>query len=174
MSFLGKLVKGVGKVARIAAPIVGGLTLGPLGGALIGGGVNAITKGGSLADKAKAGLTGAAVGAGAGALKGGLAKVGAPAGGAGGLLGKIGSAIGKDPMKAAQIGLAGLGTLQGAQQQAKAGKINTQIQEQAMAEQAQRNALKQQLMARIGQPPPQAPNLSSLYAGSSNPFAKVA
>lgn len=170
MGFLGKLVKGIGKVARIAAPVIGGLTLGPVGGALIGGGVNALTKGGSLGTKLKAGATGAALGVGSGQL----GKIGGMGGGVGGALGKIGSAIGKNPGKAAQIGLAGLSTIQGAQQQGKAGKLNAQIQAQAMQEQADRNAMRQQLMAKIGsQGMPQAPNLSSLYAGSSNPFARV-
>lgn len=175
MSFLGKLVKGIGKVARVAVPIAANFIpgVGPLAAAGIGAGVNALTKGGSLGDKLKAGASGAALGYGSGAVLGKIGGV--PAGGApGGVLGKIGGAIGKNPGKAAQIGLAGLSTIQGAQQQGKAGKLNAQIQAQAMQEQADRNAMRQQLMAKIGQQGmPQAPNLSSLYAGSSNPFAKV-
>jgi len=101
-----------------------------------------------------------AAAAGAGAAAPAVAGVGAGTGSAGtgilagakGLIGKVGSAISKNPLKAAQIGLAGLSAVQGAKRQGQA------------------DTLLQGATNRVLTPTPRV-DLGSMFADPGNPYA---
>jgi hypothetical protein len=72
----------------------------------------------------------------------------------------------------AQLGVAGAGTVAGANQYAKAGKLQDQRLAQAQAQQADRDLLRKQAIGKLSAPIAQRPDLGSLFAGSQNPFAR--
>lgn len=177
MSFLKGLATGLTKFLKVTgvgkkalAPVAGKILPGPLGTAVGAGAgfegslMSNVGSGKKLGTQLKdAALTGVGTGLAATAL-------GATGGtGSGGLLGKIGLT----PGKAAQLGIAGLGALSGAQKAAAQGKITKEVLAREQAQQAQRDQIRAQLLGKIGAPLPTAPNLGSLYQGSSNPFARV-
>jgi hypothetical protein len=143
------------KIAKVALPIAGTALLGPAGGALggaLGGAISGGGVGGALGGAAAGGLSGLA-------LKGGI-------GGLGGKLAKLGIS----PAQAAQLGLAGLGVAQGAQQQGKANQINQQLLGQLQAQSQAREPLRKAAVAKLLAAPPSAPDLGNVFQ-SSNPFA---
>lgn len=152
---------GLGKVLKTAAPFASlipgvgiplGIGLGAAGGAL----GSALDHTNVLQGAAGGGLGAGAIGAGKGVAGGG---------GVGGTLGKIG--------QYAPYALAGLSAIQGSQQQGKANKINDQLLAQLNQQAAGQAQARSMALARLGQAPPTAPNLSRLTA-SSNPFARAA
>lgn len=144
------------KIAKVALPIAGTALLGPLGG-VAGGALGGAISGGGV----KGALTGAALGG-----LGGLAA--SKAGGIKALLGKLG----QNPARLAQLGIAGLGTLQSAKQQGQANQVLQSMLARQQAEAADQGRARQMLMARLGQARPTAPNLSPLFQ-SSSPFARA-
>lgn len=167
--------KTLGGIAKIAAPVLAATGAGlPIAAAV--GGAGGLLSGGGL----KGAATGALGGLAGGALgrMGGIAGIAGPVQNAGGeiidvasegalrsggrgLLGGISDFISRDPMKAAGIGLAGLNIYQGAKQQGRANEINTQLLQQAQAQQAERDRARQVLMGRLGQS-----NLGAVIGGA--------
>lgn len=142
------------KVAQVGLPILGSVVGGPVGG----------LAGGALGGAIGGGVKGAVGGGLAGLAGGGLLK------GAGGIGGAL-AGLGKNPGQLAQLGLAGLSTIQGAQKQGQANKINQQLLDQLNQQAAGQAQARTMALARLGAPPPQAPNLSGLTQ-SANPFAR--
>lgn len=140
---LGGAVKLIGKAAPLAALAIPGLGalgaagIGAIGGAARGGGI-----GGILGGAAMGGLGSAAIGSVGGAV-GGLQK------------------LGITPAQAIQGGLAGLGMIQGAQQQGQANRINADVLNQLKQQAAVQDQLRQQALARLQQ-----------GAAQGNPFSQ--
>ena len=160
--FLKKIVKGVGKVAKKAAPIVVLIPgVGTIPAALLGG-VGGLAAGEGL----KGALTGAAGGAAGGLAGGALRKLGAGKA-LGGLFGGGAPNLGD----LAKLGIAGAGVVQSAQQQGKANKLLDQYAQQEAALQAQRAPLQQLFSQGIQKLPTQGPDLGGLFQ-TANPFAR--
>jgi len=157
------LFKTLGKVAKFAAPIVGMIPgVGTIPAAALGG-LGGLASGGGL----KGMLAGAAGGAAGGLAGGALGKIGG--------LSKVGGFLksaGLGPLDVAGLALGGIGAVQGAKSQGKANAINADVLKALQAQEAQRAGLRDQLMARLGQPQPGREDLSSLFA-SENPFARA-
>lgn len=185
---IGKAIKGVAKVAKFAAPFIPGVGplaaagIGAASGLLSGGGVKGAAQGaaaggfGKLAGGMLSRIGRPSQAASAGGLQGIMSQIrggnmpgttpqvvpGAPPDGGQSLFGRIGGAIAKNPMQAAQIGLAGLSTLQGAQAQSRANQISQQALQQLQGDQANRNQLQQMVMQRL-----------MAQGGGANPFGRV-
>ena len=165
-SFLQTAGKDLGGLLKVAAPfasLIPGVGI-PLGMALGAGGHflgselsgQGADLGGSLLAGGEAGLGGVAKGALSGSGSGGLGSL-TGKGGLGNIL---------------QLGTAALGSLQGAKSLDQQQALQQQQIAQANAEQGNRNLLQNQAVRGLAAPPPTAPNLGSLYAGSQNPFAQ--
>ena len=167
MAFLGikwKPLKTIGKVAKIAAPFIPGA--GPLAAAAIAAGGTLLEKGGKV--KFRDALKSGALAGGGSALLGGrgIKGVGGALQRAKGLIkGKLGttllggakrlgqSAL-RDPLKTAQLGLAGLNTIQ-------AGRAG-----------GRQNAALDRALGALGPgAAPESVNLSTLFADEANPYA---
>lgn len=166
---MGLSLKGIGKgllkVAPIAASFIPGV--GPLAAAGIGAAAGAIGKG---KPKLSNILGGAAAGAGGALAKGamGAGAVGgaAKSGGLGGALRSVGGFLKNNP----ELVMSGMGAIQGARQQGKADKLNQQALDLANRHYAETAPLRAGAMDRLTNT--QRPDLSGIYAGSSNPFAR--
>ena len=175
MGWLGDLLGGIGDVGKYAAPFAGlipGVGI-PLAAGL-GAGSAAL---GKLNDEDRSfqSILGSAAG---GAAAGGLGALGGQAlegAGTGSRLGNLGSLIKDNPMKAAQLGGAGLSAIQGSRQQAEVNKLIKEEIERQKAEQARRmpyqEMLREQMTNALGSIG-ERPNLGSLYGNSSNPFSR--
>jgi len=172
--FLGGLVKGIGKVAQVAAPIVGMVPgvgaplaagIGVAGGLLSGGGLKGALKG--AAGGALGGLSGKLFGAvsGLGGAAGGAA--GGGGGGLGGLIKGVGGFLGKN----APTILGGIGAIQNARDRTRQQDIINRQLGQNDAALARRRMLEERVIQGIGQQPDR-PDLSSIFADPSNPFAR--
>jgi len=172
MGWLGDILGTIGDIGKYAAipigmtgvgaPIAAGI--GAAGGAL--GKLNDEPGTRGLGDILKSAAGGAAMGAG-----GSLAGSALGGGSLGGNLGKIGTAIKGDPMKALQLGGAGMSAIQGSRQQAKVNKL---IEEELARQKAlddQKMPYQQMLMKRMEEMIGQRPDMASIFAGSQNPFA---
>jgi hypothetical protein len=159
---IGKALKkiapiGLGVVGNAILPGIGGVAGGALGGAIAGKGTSAGLLGGAAAG-GLGGLAANAASGGKGFSLGGLAKSGL-------------AGLKNDPAKIAQLGLAGLSTVQGAKKQGQADEVTKKLLAQLDAQAAAQGEARKMALARLGQPMPTAPNLARLTA-SSNPFAR--
>lgn len=177
----GAFLRQIGQAGQAAAPVVGLIPgVGTLAGAAIGAGGTLLNKGtrANLGDVAKYGAEGALSGLANQKLLGGRGILGVPhaigsgldklgihgaegaigsaARGVGGAVGKVGKGVLdyvlKHPLQAAQMGLAGASTIQGAQTQSRA------------------NDYLGQALAR-GLAPPAPVDLSGVFADPGNPYA---
>lgn len=157
LGFIGGGLKKLGGLAKKAAPFVGMIPgVGTLAAAGLGG----------LGGLASGGLKGALQGAAGGAL-GGLG---------GGLLGKLGGVKGliggADLGRIAELGLAGLGTLQAGKQQGRSDELAQLALQQSAADRAAREPLRQQFMEGLGGlQGMERPDLGNVFGGTQNPFA---
>jgi hypothetical protein len=164
MSWLSKGLKGLGgglkTVGKFALPIAGGALLGPggaaLGGALSGALGSGKPKVGNILGGAAGGLMTGGVG---GSLLGGIGKQG--------LLKGVGNFALDNP----ELLLGGLSAIQGAQQQGKANALQKQALGYATQPWEDMAGVRRMAVDRL-QNSDQPPDLSHLYAGSSNPFAR--
>jgi len=138
--FLGKLARGVGKVAKTVAPALPFVFpgIGALGAAAIGG-IGALVDGDGLGGAAKSAAAGAIAGAAGGAAKG-AAK--------GGILGRIGKFLGGgdgfdlgDIGRIAGAALPAIEGVRGFRQAGQDSAMSRQLLEQAMAQRAEATAL---------------------------------
>ena len=155
--FIGRALRGVGNVAQGLAPIAG---LVPGVGTLASAGLGI---GGGLL-------------AGGGGEKGGAGELtrGGGGGGPGGILGGIGGALGSlglSPTDIAQLGLGGLGVIQGAREQGRAGEIENELLKRLQGEGGAREDIRKRFLSSLDAPIPERGDLSSMFA-SSNPFSQ--
>lgn len=156
------IVRSVGRVLGAANPIAGGIARG----------AGTLASGGNIGD---------ALGAGAqGYIQGNQDRLAGAAmvPGVGGAVAQAGQAL----QSALGIGGSGggfidqfndaAGTFHGAEQLARANEVRRAAIDQAMAEYNERAPARAAALAAISAPAQQRENLSSLYAGSSNPFAR--
>lgn len=187
---LKKIVKGVAKVGKVAAPILAATGVGaPL--------AMGIMAGSTLADKAtdKGGLKKmkvfkqgilptAAVGGGAvaakalGATPGGALKLAGKVGkgalsvgkSAGSTLGKSAVAIGRKALKNPELALGAAGMIQNASARSKASGQRNAVADYAMAQMAQRAPIQQAIMQRLAAPVPTAPDLTRMFANPGSAY----
>lgn len=88
----------------------------------------------------------------------------------GGLLKSVGKKIVSNVIPGGDLILSGIGMVQGARQQGKADKLNKEALNIARQRDAELAPLRQAGLSRLTNT--QRPDLSSIYAGSSNPFAR--
>jgi hypothetical protein len=154
----GGLVKGIGKVAKKAAPFAGLIPgVGTLAAAGLGG------AGGLLAGE---GLKGALTGAAGGALGGLGGKLIGGAGGLGGVVRGIGGFAKSNP----GLILGGLGAIQSARDRTRQQDLIDRTMGDQQADLARRRALEDRIVTGIGSRGAR-PNLSRVYADPSNVFA---
>jgi hypothetical protein len=116
-----------------------------------------------------AGATGAASGALAPVAAAGGAGTAVPSASVLGTLGKIGGTISKNLPLIGGV----LGTIQGANQMSHANALQDQAVQTALQDWQQRAPVRAAAVQRVLAPLPTAPDLSYVYANSSNPYAKV-
>ena len=172
MGWLGDILGGIGDVGKFASPALAFIPgVGPLVAPIAGAASGAL---GKLNDDEGERSLGSILGAVAsGGIAGGLGSLGASASMKGGqsALGGLTMAIKSDPLKAAQLGGAGLSAIQGSRQQAKVNKLIEEELARQKALDEQKMPYQQMLMKRMEEMIGQRPDMASIFAGSQNPFA---
>lgn len=169
----------IGNVLKKAAPVLGavaGNALLPGIGGVIGGGLGGLVSGGP--GGAALGAGGAALAntlsPGAGFSLGGLKEGGniLKTNGAGGLASLLTNGGGSSLATLAPLALAGGSIYSGAKQQQQQSELNNKILGMLQQDQDAKTQTRNQLLARLQNPAPTAPNLAPLFAGNQNPFAR--
>lgn len=161
---MGLSLKSIGRGFLKLAPITAGFIpgVGPLAAAGIGAATGAIGRG---KPKLSNIVGGAAMGAGGSLAKGSLGG----ADKAGGMMGKLQS-VGGFLGKNSDLLLSGAGMIQGARQQGQADKMDKRALDLAERQYAETEGLRSAGRERMLNT--QRPDMSGIYAGSSNPFAR--